>query len=571
MIKPMQGAFKVLFVFTIALELIRLLSPYVLKVIIDKLTTFQKEDFVLLLGLIGLFFLSEEVISLVSYFRNKLVFATYFRSESYFHILAQKKLVNLSLGYHEKENTGNKISKVQRGIQQILDLLGNLAWDFIPIIIQLIVTFVVLMFIDWRIGVSILFFAPLFIYVTYRTNIAIYPIRKERYKAGEDAAGKMCETMVNINAVQSFSQEKREIQGYREIRERIKDQGILEWFSLLKNILARDAIIDSGRVVCLLLSVYLVWIGDVSLGTLVFVITLSEKTYISLYRISRLYDRIEEAKVAYGRLDKIFKAKSEIVNPKNGIQPKKIEGAIKFENVSFKYQQGKASALNNVDLKISSGCVTALVGPSGGGKTTTVKLIYRHYDPQKGRVLLDGKDLKKYDMAGFRKHLAIVPQEVEIFDASIYDNIAYANPDANRQEVESAARIANAHEFIEKLPQKYNTEVGERGVRLSGGQRQRVGIARAILANPRILIFDEATSNLDSYSEKLIQEAIDKIRKNRTMIIIAHRLSTIKKADKIIVLEDGKAVEQGSHTELSGKKGGLYAKLHKLQQMGDVV
>ena len=178
--------------------------------------------------------------------------------------------------------------------------------------------------------------------------------------------------------------------------------------------------------------------------------------------------------------------------------------------------------------------------------------------------------MREYDLYGFRKFFAIVPQEVEIFNTSIRDNISYANANVDFGEVRAAARIANAEEFILELAQKYETEVGERGIKLSGGQRQRIGIARAILANPRILIFDEATSSLDSYSEKLIQQAMDKISKGRTVIIIAHRLSTIKKADKIIVLEEGKVVEEGSHYELAQTSGGLYAKLLKLQKMGDI-
>jgi len=223
-----------------------------------------------------------------------------------------------------------------------------------------------------------------------------------------------------------------------------------------------------------------------------------------------------------------------------------------------------------VNLEIQPGGVTALVGPSGGGKTTIAKMIYRHYDPQKGEVLLDGHDLREYDLRALRKSIAIVPQEVEIFDLSVKDNISYAKSNASLAEIKQAARVANAEEFINNLPQGYDTLVGERGMKLSGGQRQRIGIARAVLADPSILIFDEATSNLDSYSEGLIQEAMERIGKGRTMIIIAHRLSTINKADKIIVLEDGRVIEQGSHNKLARNKGGLYRKLLDLQKTGNV-
>jgi len=259
----------------------------------------------------------------------------------------------------------------------------------------------------------------------------------------------------------------------------------------------------------------------------------------------------------------------EIKNPKNGFKPKRINGLIEFKNVSFAYRDGQL-ALDNVSLKIEPDCVTALVGPSGGGKTTVARMIYRHYDPQKGKILLDKRDLREYDLYALRKFIAIVPQEVEIFNGTVKENIAYAKPNASEAEIKAAAAMAYASEFIEKLPAQYKTEVGERGIKLSGGQRQRIGIARAVLANPRILIFDEATSNLDSQSEMFIQKAMEKISRQRTIIIIAHRLSTIKKADKIIVLEGGRVVESGSHYELAAKRTGLYAKLLKLQKLGEV-
>lgn len=338
----------------------------------------------------------------------------------------------------------------------------------------------------------------------------------------------------------------------------------------MKISLGRNLIADIGRGAVLLLGVYFVAQGVITVGSLIFAFTLSEKAYASLYRLTRFYDRMEEGREGVNRLLALFNYQNEIVDNPKGYKPKTIEGEIEFQNVSFAYGDNSRSAIVDLNLKINSGCVTALVGPSGGGKTTLARLIYRHYDPQSGRVLLDGRDLRDYRLRDFRRFLAIVPQEVEIFDLSVRENIAYAKPEASFKEIEAAARIANAEEFILRLENKYDTMVGERGIKLSGGQRQRIGIARAILANPRILIFDEATSNLDSQSEALIKDAMDKISRQRTMIIIAHRLSTIKKADKIIVLENGHVVEEGSHMELSRLDGGLYAKLLKLQELGEV-
>ena len=570
LLAPSQRQIKVLLALTMIFELARLAGPYLLKMIIDRITYFEAIDIAPIIYLIALMLLSEQIVSFIDYFKDKMVFKILVSVEYYLPVEAQKKLAFLSLSYHEKENTGNKIIKIERGTQKIMELTANLSWEVVPTILQLFITLIVLFIVDWRFGFALIVFAPLFIWITYKVNRDLQPMRKERHKNYEIASGKMSQSIININTVKSFVQERREVKEFQVIRKMIKINEFKEWFKILKVGLGRNLVIDLGRISILLLGVYLVWQGNVSIGTFIFVITLSEKSYFSLYRLSRFYDKMEEGKEAVNRFANLLDQEQDIVNPKNGIKPKDVIGKIEFKNVSFSYESDSSKALNNVNLKINSGCVTALVGPSGGGKTTVARMIYRHYDPQKGEVLLDRKNLKDYDLYAFRKFIAIVPQEVEIFNTSVRDNIAYAKSDANFKEIKAAARIANAEEFIEKLSKGYNTKVGERGIKLSGGQRQRVGIARAILANPRILIFDEATSSLDSYSEKLIQDAMEKISKNRTMIIIAHRLSTIRKADRIIVLEEGKAVEQGSHHELAKAGGGLYAKLLKLQKMGDV-
>jgi len=482
----------------------------------------------------------------------------------------QEKLIYLSLSYHEKESTGNKLTKITNGIEKIINLLGNIFLEVLPVIVQLLITFITLFFVDWRFALSIILFAPLFIIITFKSNKAIHPLRKDRYKNYEKASGKMGEGIININTVKSFAQEEKEVKQYFSIRELIKNIGKKEWYTLLNFWIGRNLVIDLGRVSVLLIGVYSIFNNSITIGTLVFVMTLSERTYFSLYRLSRFYDRVEEGVVAVDRFLILLEEKQDIVNKENAFKAKNIKGDIEFKNVSFSYNDAKEKALKNINLKIKAGETLALVGPSGGGKTTTARMIYRHYDPQLGSVFLDGRDLQDYDLYSFRKLMAIVPQEVDIFNTSVEENIAYAKPTASKKEIIQASKIANAHEFIEKLADKYKTEVGERGVKLSGGQRQRIGIARAILSNPKILIFDEATSNLDSYSERLIQDAMDKITEDRTVIIIAHRLSTIKKADKIVVLENGEIVEQGNHTELSKKDGGLYAKLIKLQKLGEV-
>lgn len=571
LVSPSHGAIMKLLVFTVILEALRLIGPYILKIIIDIITSsFNQEAILKIAYLVAFMFLANQSVSVFDYFVDRKIFATLIDMIGYLASNAHKKMVFLSLGYHEKENTGNKVVKITRGVDKIDNMFSNFFWEVAPTIFQIILTTATLFVIDWRFGLIILFFVPLFAILTLKVNREVFPFRKNRFDREEEATGIMTQSIININTVKSFVQELREYKQFSQATEKVKSSLHLEFSRILKFNIYRNLIIDLGRGVLLLFGIYMAFKGNITIGSLVFVYTISEKALISLFRISRLYDRIMESGEAVNRLYDLSLEESKIENPKNGIKPKNIEGQIEFKNVTFLYDESRVKALDNVSFKIGCGCVTALVGPSGGGKTTVARLVYRHYDPQKGEIVLDGKDIKNYDIYAMREFMAIVPQDVEIFNTSVKENISYAKPSATLNEIKAAARIANAEEFISQLKKGYGTLVGERGIKLSGGQKQRIGIARAILANPRILIFDEATSNLDSYSEKLIQNAMDKIRKGRTVIIIAHRLSTIKKADKIIVLEKGKVIEEGSHIELSRTEGGLYQNLIRLQEMGDV-
>ncbi|MDP2708688.1 MAG: ABC transporter ATP-binding protein [bacterium] len=570
LIAPSRQQIVYLFILIAAYEGFRFVGPYLLKRIIDLITDFRPEDIKDIFIFIALILIFEQVVALIDYFADKAIFKIITEAEKYLSVNAQTKMVRLGLSYHERENTGNKIFKIQRGIDKIIDLLSNVFWEVGPTSIQVLFTAIIMFVVDWRFGLIFSFFAPIFALLTARLNFEIGPLRMYRHDKYEEAAGKMAQTIININSVKSFVQEEREIKEFKRIKEQTKRVALFEYFKMLKFNFSRYSAITAGRVLIMSFGVYLVWQGNITVGSLVFIITISEKALIALFRISRLYDRIMDSSEAIDRLYVLDKQPMDIINPANGQKAKNSRGEFKFEGVSFVYRGSGHKALDQVDLKINSGCLTALVGPSGGGKTTVARLIYRHYDPTEGKILLDDRDLKEYDLFGFRRFMAIVPQEVEIFNTSVKDNISYADPSAKMREVIAAAKIANADEFIEKLKYGYNTLVGERGIKLSGGQRQRVGIARAILANPKILIFDEATSSLDSYSEKLIQEALGKISKGRTVIVIAHRLSTIKLADKIIVLENGRVAEQGSHYELAKKQSGLYNRLLNLQKMGDI-
>jgi ABC-type multidrug transport system fused ATPase/permease subunit len=302
-------------------------------------------------------------------------------------------------------------------------------------------------------------------------------------------------------------------------------------------------------------------------GTLVFFATLSEKVVASLYRLGRLYSHLGDSMEAIRQFTELFQEESDIVDLPDAMPCSRLEGKLEFSNVSFSYNAGK-NALSGVNLVIQPRRVLALVGRSGSGKTTIAKLICRHYDVTAGAILADGTDIRKFKIADYRRQIAVVSQDIEIFDADLWSNIAYGI-DATKEQIQEAARVANAEEFIRALPDGYDTRVGERGVKLSGGQRQRVGIARALIMKPAVMIFDEATSSLDTESERLIQDSLRKIMREQTMIIIAHRFSTLEFADMVVVLEDGRIIESGPPRELLHSEG-VFARMRKLQELGEI-
>jgi subfamily B ATP-binding cassette protein MsbA len=294
-------------------------------------------------------------------------------------------------------------------------------------------------------------------------------------------------------------------------------------------------------------------------GFLIYAISIAA----SLGQLSSLYGQFREAVGAVRRVFEILDTQPTVVDTPGAADLPAVAGAIVFEDVSFGYEAGLA-VLHDVSLDIRPGEIVALVGPSGAGKSTLFNLIPRFYDPTHGVVWIDGHDLRAVTQHSLRSQIGLVPQETVLFGGTIRENIAYGRLDAGEAEIVAAAQAANAHDFIMAAPQGYDTVVGERGVKLSGGQRQRIAIARAMLKNPRILLLDEATSSLDSESEELVQEALDRLMQGRTAVIIAHRLSTIKIAHRIVVLDQGRIVEQGSHTDLMAREG-LYARLYLLQ------
>ncbi|OIO18125.1 hypothetical protein COV56_00545 [Candidatus Kuenenbacteria bacterium CG11_big_fil_rev_8_21_14_0_20_37_9] len=552
------------------LEITNLINPYLFKLIIDRIAAFNPQKINELLGLIALVFIADSLVSIIHYLKDKKIFTFLMNIEYHLPMLLQKKLISLSLGYHEKENTGNKIIKVQRGVDKLVDLIVNLCWEFWPTVTQIIFTFALMFYFNSKISFIFAIFVPLFILATLKMNKTTNPMRHQRHEKYEEASGMLGQSIINIYTVQSFVQELKETRKYRRNRNDIRKIEKREWAIVLNYNLLRSFIIDFGRACVIFYSAYLAWHANISLGSLVLFISLSETSYHALFRISRTYDRLIESSTGVQRITNVLAEESAIKNNPQIKLKEKLAGKIEFKNVNFSYHQRSAGkALKNINLDINPGETVALVGPSGGGKSTIIKLLYRHYDATSGQILVDNTDIRDYDLYQYRSNLAIVPQEVEVFNTSIRDNIAYGKSKTNLDEIKAAARAANI-DFVDKMENGFHTLVGERGIKLSGGQKQRVGIARAILSDPSILIFDEATSNLDTHSEKQIQHALESISKNQTMIIIAHRLSTVINADKIFVINQGRVVESGTHAELMQNKDGIYSHLLELQALGEL-
>jgi subfamily B ATP-binding cassette protein MsbA len=377
-----------------------------------------------------------------------------------------------------------------------------------------------------------------------------------------DITSHVQETLSQIRVVKSYSMEKKEIEKFKG-----ETQKSFNISMRAVRILATQnpviALLQAAAVVAI------VWYGGMEIinGNLSLPQLISFATALAIMTdpgntLSKGYSVLQQGMASVKRVFEVVDIQPTIKDEKNATPLPKVQGKVEFQNISFAYEEEEV--LKNIDLSVEPGEIIALVGRTGAGKSTLMTLLLRFYDPSSGRITVDGYEIKEVKLESLRNQIAVVPQEISLFRGTIKDNIAYGRSNAKEEEIIAAAKLANAHNFIENLPMKYETQVGERGTKLSGGERQRVAIARAILRDPRILILDEATSSLDAETEALIREALERLMKGRTTFIIAHRLYTIEKADRIIVIDDGKIVETGPHAELLAK-GGLYKRLYEIQ------
>lgn len=476
-------------------------------------------------------------------------------------------LQQMSFKYFDNAKTGQLLSRLTSDIAEIGELSFRGPNDIIVCCITMIGTIGILFWMNVYLGIliAVLLIAKTLhtVYVNKKMKAAF---RENRVKSGEITA-RAEESLGGIRLVKAFAQEEYELARFMEksldfLETRRRSYKILAYFSGSVNFFT-----NITNLLILACGGLLIAKDKLSLSDFVAFLLYVNLFMKPLLRLTVFTEMYQRGMAGFQRFYEIMEMKPEIINQKDTVVCKKIRGEIEFDNLVFGYSDQK-KVIKGFNLKIAPGQTVAFVGETGAGKTTIASLLLRFYDPLSGRILVDGIDIRQYKQQELRRNIGIVQQDVFLFSDSVTHNIAYAKPEAEQSEVENAARLAAADKFIEELPNKYATEIGERGVKLSGGQKQRLAIARVFLKNPPIVILDEATSSLDNYTEKLIQESLDKLAENRTTLIIAHRMSTIKNAYKIIVLNNGEVAEIGTHSTLMSG-GGLYYNLYNAQKQTD--
>jgi ATP-binding cassette, subfamily B, bacterial len=479
------------------------------------------------------------------------------RQTLYFHIQ------RLSLAYHDRKRTGDLISRVTSDIDAIQSFITSSLLDALVDVLTLLGMVGVMFYINWRFTLIALAVAPPLAMVVFVYTRNIKKASREVRKKEGEIVSVIQEVLTSIRVVKAFAREDYEQRRLEE--ESLENVEIALRARSLKARLAPlvSVIVAAGTGLVLWFGSRMVLAGGLEPGSLILFIFYLGKMYKPMQDLSKMTDAYSKASIGYERIREVLDTQGEIKDLPGARPVSRLQGAVEFEHVTFGYDTSHP-ALEDVSFKIAPGQVAAFVGPTGAGKTTIISLIPRFYDPSTGVVKIDGVDIRKFQQRSLRRQISFVLQETVLFRGPIWQNIAYGKPDASRAEIHRAAELANADEFIEKMPEGYDSTIGERGVTLSGGQRQRIAIARAVIRNTPILILDEPSSGLDAESERLVFEALDRLMKGKTSIVIAHRLSTIRSADVIFVVKDGAIVERGNHDQLTAA-GGLYAALHEIQ------
>ncbi len=479
------------------------------------------------------------------------------RNHTYAH------LQRLSLEFFGGKRTGDLISRISTDTERICYFLSDNMVDFTTDVLMIIGTSVILLWIDPMLALAALLPFPIIGWLVYYARNHMQHGFQRGGRAWDNMTSILADTIPGIRVVKAFAQEKREVQRFAKANDRIvaaNDRVNLVWTFFWPMIVLLN---QFGLLIVWAVGAWLIYNGRITFAVLNMFLAYIVRFYTRLESMSRMFSATQRAAVGAQRIFEILDRVPSVAEPERPVHPGKIEGLIELRNVGFRH--GNRTVIENLNLTIRPREMIGLVGPSGAGKSTLVNLVCRFYDVGQGAILVDGTDIRSFPVEEYRRHIGVVLQDPFLFYGTVAENIAYGRPDAARDEIVAAAKAARAHEFILRLPLGYDSLVGERGQSLSGGERQRISIARALLIDPRILILDEATSSVDTETEREIQLALDNLVQGRTTIAIAHRLSTLRKADRLVVLDHGRIAEIGQHAELV-QRNGVYARLHKAQQ-----
>jgi ATP-binding cassette subfamily B protein len=552
--------------FVVVLSLLNLATPFITKGLIDGLTTryaggdVKFEYFLILLGLMFLANLTITLLSNVNGFLGDNMSAKLnsLLSNRYF-----KHLMSLPISYYDNELTGKITARLERSITTISTLMQTLSNNFVQFFLTTAITLVVIAIYSWPVALLLIIIFPTYIWITHLSSKSWQKSQEGINKDLDAANGRFVESIAQVRVVKSFVSESRELNFFGLRRKSIERQTKKQSAKWHRYDVIRRIILNLVFFFIYFVIIYQAYQGRYGLGTVVLLITLVLQAEFPLFGSSFIIDALQRASAGSKDYFEVMNTSADIKDQEDAKKIKVKDGKVEYNSVDFYYNKG-SSVLKDISFIIEPGQKLALVGESGEGKSTIANLLLRFYEAQSGTILIDGQDINSVTQNSLRSAIGVVFQEPLLFSGTVRENIAYSNPNIKESEIVSAAKSANAYDFIKKLPKGLDTEIGERGVKLSGGQKQRIAIARAIIKNPKILILDEATSSLDSKAEAEVQQALERLMKDRTTLIIAHRLSTIANVDTVVGIKGGKVIEIGSPAELAKAKG-IYAELLKLQ------
>ena len=533
-----------------------LVTPIIMKTFVNDALG---KDMDLTLKIVGIVIFSILVNSLTSYLLTRFVGVEAQQLIAELRTKVQKKVLTLPINYFDNNKSGALVSRIMTDVEGVRNLVGTGFIQLVGGILASLAAFAYLITISFKLTIFVLLPMALFAVIALKAFGYIRPIFRERGKKSAEVSGRLTESLNGIRVIKGFGAEAQELSVF--------SKGVNEIFQLVKKSMTAQALMASSGVLMIgLASAGVMGIGSylgLNYGEFISYTAMIAFLVAPIIQIGNIGSQFTEAFAGLDRTEEIMSMSPEEDESVRNIELDSIDGDIVFNNVSFSYLED-SEVIHNISFEAKKGSMTALVGTSGSGKSTIAGLTASFLNPKSGKITVDGIDLSKIKLASYRKKMGVVLQDDFLFEGTIKDNILFPNPKASEKQLNEAVMAANVNEFTERFENGINTLIGERGVKLSGGQRQRITIARAIIANPRILILDEATSNLDNESESLIQESLKTLMKGRTTFVIAHRLSTIRQADQILVIENGEIAEKGTHEKLLSIEGRYY-KLHKYQ------